>query len=151
MEIQALQPAAVEAAAQLWRDAGLTRPWNDPLDDLRRALAGPGSTVLAGAESGTLIATAMVGHDGHRGWVYYLAVSTEARGLGLGRQMMDACEAWLLDRGIPKLNIMVRGGNAAARGFYERLGYDLDDVVVLSRRLGANARQSPLSDGPARR
>ena len=137
MEIGEVPRTSIEAAAALWRDAGLTRPWNDPLDDLRRALAGPASTVLAGIENEALVATAMVGHDGHRGWVYYLAVRESGRGRGLGRKMMQACESWLAERGVPKLNIMVRGDNAAARGFYESLGYGLDDVVVLSRRLGS--------------
>jgi ribosomal protein S18 acetylase RimI-like enzyme len=77
----------------------------------------------------------MVGHDGHRGWVYYLAVRADARHRGCGRAMMAACEARLLDRGVPKLSLMVRGDNAEARGFYEALGYGHDGVVVLSRRL----------------
>jgi ribosomal protein S18 acetylase RimI-like enzyme len=77
----------------------------------------------------------MVGHDGHRGWVYYLAVSADARGGGAGRALMAACEAWLAERGVPKLNLMVRGDNAAAQGFYDALGYATDDVVVRSRRL----------------
>ena len=135
MDIEALSQSFVDRAADLWRDVGLTRPWNDPLDDLERALGGPASTVLAGTEDGRLAATAMVGHDGHRGWVYYLAVAEDVRGRGLGRLMMAACEDWLADRGIPKLNIMIRGDNASARGFYERLDYALDDVVVLSKRL----------------
>ena len=135
MEIGEVPQTSIETAAALWRDAGLTRPWNDPLDDLRRALAGPASTVLAGIENEALVATAMVGHDGHRGWVYYLAVRESDRGRGLGRKMMQACESWLAKRGVPKLNIMVRGDNAPAKGFYESLGYALDDVVVLSRRM----------------
>jgi len=137
MEIEALPGPAVNAAVELWGRAGLTRPWNDPLADLRRALAGPASTVLAGWLDGALVATAMVGHDGHRGWVYYLAVSPEQQGRGHGRAMMAACETWLRERHVPKLNIMVRGDNSAARSFYERLDYGTDDVVVLSRRLDA--------------
>lgn len=124
-----------DAAIELWHRAGLTRPWNDPAQDLRRALDGPASTVLAGIENDILTATAMVGHDGHRGWVYYLAVRPDARGRGHGRAMMRACEDWLRERDIPKLNVMVRDDNATARGFYTALGYDLDDVAVLSRRL----------------
>jgi ribosomal protein S18 acetylase RimI-like enzyme len=133
--IAPLTPDQASAAVELWRAAGLTRPWNDPEADLRRALAGPASTVLAGTEAGRLVATAMVGHDGHRGWVYYLAVQAGARGRGHGRAMMAACERWLGERGVPKLNLMVRGDNAQARAFYAALGYAADDVVVLSRRL----------------
>jgi ribosomal protein S18 acetylase RimI-like enzyme len=77
----------------------------------------------------------MVGHDGHRGWVYYVAVAREAQGQGHGRAMMQACEAWLVERHVPKLNLMVRGENANARGFYRALDYDPRDVIVFSRRL----------------
>jgi ribosomal protein S18 acetylase RimI-like enzyme len=143
--IEALPPDRLQDAAALWRETGLTRPWNDPVSDARRALEGAASTILAGFDGGTLVATAMVGHDGHRGWVYYVAVDPSRRGQGHGRAIMLACEAWLAKRGVPKLNLMVRGDNAVARGFYEALDYDTDDVVVLSRRLppgatGAGAR-----------
>jgi len=135
MLIAPLSPVQFDAAVDLWHEVGITRPWNDPLADVRRAIAGPASTVLAGSEGETLLATAMVGHDGHRGWVYYVAVRTDARGLGHGRAMMRACEAWLAEREIPKVNLMVRGDNESGRAFYDALGYDRDDVVVLSHRL----------------
>ena len=135
MLIEPLPPQEIDAAVELWQAAGLTRPWNDPLDDLRRALAAGDATVLAGIGDDGLIATAMVGHDGHRGWVYYLAVREDARRCGHGAAMMRACETWLARRGVPKLNVMVRGDNAATRAFYGALGYGADDVVVLSRRL----------------
>jgi ribosomal protein S18 acetylase RimI-like enzyme len=135
VQIRPLDPTAAADAVALWHDAGLTRPWNDPDADLRRALDGSSSTVLAGLDADRLVATAMVGHDGHRGWVYYLAVRADAHGRGYGRALMRACEDWLRERGVPKVNLMVRGDNAAARGFYAALGYGTDDVVVLSRRL----------------
>ena len=135
MRIEQLAPEYIDDAIALWEEAGLTRPWNHPGDDLRRALGGPASTILALVDEGTLLATAMIGHDGHRGWVYYLAVAGAAQRQGHGRAMMDACEAWLVERGVPKLNVMLRGENTAARGFYAALAYTTDDVVVFSRRL----------------
>jgi GNAT superfamily N-acetyltransferase len=101
MLIEPLSPARIDAAVALWREAGLTRPWNDPLEDLRRALEDPASTVLEGVQDDALVATAMVGHDGHRGWVYYLAVRPDVRRCGHGAAMMRACEAWLARRGAP--------------------------------------------------
>ena len=88
MHIESLSPSQFDAAVALWHDAGLTRPWNDPMNDLRRAVAGPSSTVLAGHDGGELVATAMVGHDGHRGWVYYVAVRPDRRRRGHGRAML---------------------------------------------------------------
>ena len=96
------------------RQRRLARPWNDPAADVTRALASPTSTVLAALdEAGRLLGTAMVGHDGHRGWVYYLAVDPDLRGNGLGRQLMHASERWLRERDVPKLNLMVRTTNHA--------------------------------------
>jgi len=135
MTIEPIRPPWFTEAVQLWDEVALTRPWNDPRADLERAVGGASSTVLAGVDGGRLLATAMVGHDGHRGWVYYLAVRPSAQGRGHGRAMMKACEAWLLDRGVPKLNVMVRGENQAVQGFYRSLGYGTDDVLVFSRRL----------------
>ncbi len=136
MHITSLTPADFDAAITLWQDAGLTRPWNDPLQDLHRAMAGPSSTILAGHEDDELIATAMVGHDGHRGWVYYVAVRPDRRGHGHGRALMRACETWLSARGVPKLDLMVRSENDGVLAFYANLGYGRDDVVVMSKRLG---------------
>ncbi len=136
MLIVPLAPERAAEAVALWRETGLTRPWNDPVADLHRALDGPASTVLAGlGDDGALLGTAMVGSDGHRGWVYYLAVRPAHQGAGLGRQLVGACEDWVRARGVPKVQLMVRGDNAAARGFYARLGYADAGVVVLGRRL----------------
>lgn len=123
------------AAAGLWAACGLTRPWNDPLSDLTRALDGPTSTVLAAVDGADLLGTVMVGYDGHRGWVYYLAVRPDSQGRGLGRALMAAAEAWLDERGVPKIQFMVRADNTAVVTFYEHLGYVDQHVTVLGRVL----------------
>lgn len=135
MDVVALPDHLHAEAVALWRACGLTRPWNDPVEDLHRALAGPASTVLAAVEGDVLVGTVMTGHDGHRGWLYYLAVREDRRGTGTGRALVAACEQWARDRGVPKVQLMVRGGNAGAVAFYARLGYEPADVVVLGRRL----------------
>lgn len=135
MEIRDLTPADRPAAIALWEEAGLTRPWNEPAADFDRALGGTTSSVLGAVDDDNLEATAMVGHDGHRGWVYYLAVSPVSRRRGLGRQMMQAAEAWLRGHHAVKMQVMVRRSNASALGFYERLGYEEADVTVLAHWL----------------
>jgi hypothetical protein len=135
MHIESLSPSQFDEAIALWHDTGLTRPWNDPVHDLRRAVAGPASTVLAGRDGDELLATAMVGHDGHRGWVYYLAVRPDRRGRGHGRAMMHACETWLAARDVPKIDLMVRTENDGVLAFYNAIGYGRDDVFVMSKRL----------------
>lgn len=135
MDAVELGPADVEAAVALWEQAGLTRPWNNASADFARAVGGPSSAVLGLREADELVGTAMVGHDGHRGWVYYLAVSPSAQGTGLGRRLMEACEQWLVARGVPKIQFMVRTDNTVVLDFYDHLGYAHQDVVVLGRRL----------------
>jgi len=127
-------------AVALWQAAGLTRPWNDPHADLHRALDGCSSTVLAAVVDDRLVATGMVGHDGHRGWIYYLAVSPERQRQGLGTAMVRACEQWVADQGIPKLQLMVRTSNDGAVALYERLGYEQQEIVLLGRRLDGATR-----------
>jgi ribosomal protein S18 acetylase RimI-like enzyme len=134
LEIGDLREDEIDAAVDLWRAVNLTRPWNDPHADARLALAGETSTILAGRLDRELVATAMVGADGHRGWVYYLGVLPEQRDRKFGEAMMRAAEAWAVARGMPKLQLMVRGDNTAARGFYEAIGYKLEDTIVMSRR-----------------
>jgi len=135
MQFRDLTSVDVEAAVSIWQEAGLTRPWNPPELDLRRALEGPTSTVLGGFDGERLVGTAMVGHDGHRGWVYYLAVAEDQRGSGLGRRLMLAAERWLRERGAVKVQLMVRSTNEAVLGFYEHLGYEDAEVQVRSKWL----------------
>ncbi len=135
MLIHELGEEGREAAVELWRQVGPTRPWNDPDADFRRAIAGPNSAVLAGTDDGRVMATVMVGHDGHRGWVYYLAVDRDARGRRHAHAMMTAAEQWLRDRHIPKLNLMIRSENLDVQAFYQAIRYTQEHVVVYSHRL----------------
>ena len=135
MDIADLRPTDADAAVALWHRSGLTRPWNPPKTDLDRALDGETSTVLGGYEGSRLVATIMVGHDGHRGWVYYLAVDEGHRCHGRGRQMMAAAESWLRQRGAVKLQLMVRASNEEVLNFYDGLGYEDADVRVRAKWL----------------
>jgi ribosomal protein S18 acetylase RimI-like enzyme len=121
----------------LWQACGLTRPWNDPAADIAFCLGAPQAALLVGCDepSGELIGSVMVGHDGHRGWVYYLAVAPERWKEGWGARLMERAEAWLKERGVPKAQLMVRSSNTAAVGFYERIGYRAESVATLSKWL----------------
>lgn len=135
MTVEELHAADAAEAAALWATVGLTTPWNDPVADFHRALDGATSTVLGIRDGDRVVATAMVGHDGHRGWVYYLAVEPSLQSQGLGRQLVDAAEAWLRSGGAVKVQLMVRETNADVVEFYERIGYADSEVRVLSRWL----------------
>ena len=107
----------------LWRRAGLVREWNDPTGDIALARRDGNATVLLGRIDGAAAASVLVGHDGHRGWVYYVSVDPDHRTKGFGRAIMQAAEDWLRARGILKLQLMVRGDNAQVHAFYQSIGY----------------------------
>jgi ribosomal protein S18 acetylase RimI-like enzyme len=135
MKIRAFQPIDEAAVVALWQECGLTRPWNDPHADIARKLTEQPELFLVGSVGVELVATAMVGFDGHRGWVYYLAVSPGHRKQSYGRALMQEAERLLLERSCPKLNLLVRSSNAEIIEFYRNLGYVQDDVVSLGKRL----------------
>jgi hypothetical protein len=107
----------------LWRTSGVARPWNDPATDIAFARRDSHSTILVAEVDGRVAASAMVGEDGHRGWVYYVAADPERQGIGLGRSIMNAAERWLEMRGVWKVQLLMREDNARVRHFYEHLGY----------------------------
>jgi hypothetical protein len=107
----------------LWRRAGLVRDWNDPAGDIALARRDGNATVLLGRDNGAAAASVLVGHDGHRGWVYYVSVDPDHRNKGYGRAIMAAAEDWLRARGIQKLQLMVRGDNTQVNAFYQSIGY----------------------------
>jgi ribosomal protein S18 acetylase RimI-like enzyme len=124
----------------LWKACGLTRPWNDPLQDIAFARGKPNSEVLVGVREGRIVASAMLGHDGHRGAMYYVSVDPALRGTGLGRQLVAAAEDWLKARGVWKVNLLVRQGNEAVLGFYASAGYDTGSSVQIEKWIDPSKR-----------
>ena len=145
MEIGPLSDAEIPEVVALWARCGLTRPWNDPVADIALARNGPNSTILLGREDEKVVASAMVGHDGHRGWVYYVATAPDRRGQGLGRAIMNAAEDWLRQAGIAKLQLLVRQDNAKASAFYETIGYDEAAVTVFAKWLDGREQAPQLA------
>ena len=141
-------PADFAAVAALWERCGLTRPWNDPAEDIKLCLGSGHGAVLVGESpmgeaAREIVASVMVGHDGHRGWVYYLAVDPAQGRKGLGRRMMAEAERWLAARGLPKLHLMVRAENDAVAAFYRKLGYVDGGTRVFERWLTPPKRPQP--------
>jgi ribosomal protein S18 acetylase RimI-like enzyme len=135
LDISEIGDDDVETVVALWHSCGLTRPWNDPHADITLARRSAGTTVLVGRCDSAVVATAMTGYDGHRGWVYYVAVDPERRGKGFGRAIMAAAEDWLRTRGIAKLMLLVRPDNTKVQAFYETLGYDEQERIVYAKWL----------------
>lgn len=141
MKIRAYKPADEIAIVDLWHQCDLVRPWNDPHLDIRRKLDVQPELFLVAEQGSSIVGTVMCGYEGHRGWVNYLAVSPALQGNGLGRRLMRAAESALGARGCPKLNIQVRSTNEAVLAFYNKLGYTVDPVVSLGKRLIQDTQQ----------
>jgi ribosomal protein S18 acetylase RimI-like enzyme len=135
LSVAAIEDGDIAAVTALWQRCGLTRPWNDPAADIALARSGPNAAVLVGRDGGGIVASVLVGHDGHRGWVYYVAVDPDCRHNGYGRVIMDAAEDWLRASGIEKLQLMVRPDNRQVQAFYQSLGYLEQQRIVYAKWL----------------
>jgi len=135
LAITPITDADIEAVVALWQRCGLTRPWNDPASDIALARRGANATILIGRAAERIVASAMVGHDGHRGWVYYVAVDPNAQGKDYGRTIMAAAEDWLRQQGVTKAMLMVRPDNKQVQAFYDKLGYDVQERVIYAKWL----------------
>lgn len=135
IHIRHYTPEDEQAVITLWQECNLTKPWNNPQADIKRKIQDSPELFLVGTADGRIVATAMGSYDGHRGWVYYLAVASECRKRGYGRRMMKAVEGLLIEKGCPKINLMIRSSNREVVQFYKSIGYDKEDTILMSRRL----------------
>lgn len=124
-----------ERVIELWRESGVMRSWNDPNLDVDRKLAIKDEMFFVAVLGEVVLGSVMSGYDGHRGWINYLAVDPQRRGEGVGRLLMEHAERHLHNVGCPKINLQIRADNSTAIEFYERLGFTVDDVVSMGKRL----------------
>lgn len=140
--IRPAHPADGAAVVELWQECGLIVSHNDPRADFTFALTGVASCVLVAEDrERRLVGSVMVGHDGHRGWLYYLAVASGCRGRGFGRALVTAAEDWLRECHVPKVQLLVRDTNVAVVGFYEGLGFATAQSVVMGKWLRSPGRE----------
>lgn len=135
MRIRIYEASDEEPLIALWRECDLVKPQNDPHKDIARKLAVDPDLLLVGTLEGRIVASVMVGYEGHRGWINYLAVAREHRQNGFARLMMEEAERLLRLRGCPKINLQVRESNLDVLRFYAKLGYFVDQSICLGKRL----------------
>lgn len=135
MDVRAYEEDDQADVVALWQACNLVVPWNDPVKDILRKLQLDRDLFLVGYTERGIVASVMGGYEGHRGWINYLAVHPDAQRCGYGRRIMAAVEERIEARGCPKINLQVRSSNRDVVAFYESLGYALDDVVGLGKRL----------------
>lgn len=133
--VEPIADGDVAAVVALWARCGLIRPWNDPIADIALARTSGHGGVLVARAGEAILGAVMIGHDGHRGAVYYLGVDPDRRRAGLGRRLVAAAEAWCRARGVPKINLLVRRENPAVLAFYEALGFRDTATVCLYKPL----------------
>lgn len=124
-----------EAVVAVWRTCGLTHPNNDPHKDIARKMEVNPEMFLVCEMDDKIIGTVMAGYEGHRGWINYLGVLPEYQGRGLGRELMDRAEVILVEHGCAKINLQIRATNTRVIQFYERIGFTVDEVVSMGKRL----------------
>lgn len=135
MEIRRFREDDRDGVVALWVRCGLVVPWNNPNLDIDRKLKVGAELFVVGEHDGQLMAAAMGGYEGHRGWVNYLAVAPEWRGRGYARQLMEWLEQRLIEMGCPKINLQIRNTNLDVVRFYQALGYKEDACIALGKRL----------------
>ena len=135
MSIREFCEADLVAVIGLWDRTGLIFPQNDPREDIAFARESGHGNVLVLEEAGALIGAVMVGHDGHRGWIYYLCVDPEQQKDGKGESLVRAAEQWLKSRGVRKLELQIRDTNTAVKDFYQKIGYEHEPVTIMARWL----------------
>lgn len=122
----------------LWSECRLTRPWNDPSRDIDRKMGRDPEGFLVSIDGDEIVGSVMVGYDGHRGWINYLAVRPSHQRRGIAKALMQAAERHLTELDCPKVNLQMRSDNEGATAFYESIGYHPDDVASYGRRLIAD-------------
>jgi ribosomal protein S18 acetylase RimI-like enzyme len=136
VEIRTFRESDEQAVIDLWRAVSLSNaPHNDPATALRKKLAVDRDLLLVAEVGGTVVGTVMGGYDGHRGWVYAVAVRSDHRHRGVGSALMRRIEAALAERGCLKVNLQVVASNLGAVAFYETLGYSVEERVSMGKRL----------------
>ena len=134
-DIRAFEVGDTEQVVDLWERCGLVRAWNDPRKDIERKLTVQPELFFVAERGGRIAASAMAGYDGHRGWLYYVAVAPELQGGGLGRAIFRHAEEALLALGCPKVNVQIRSGNETVAAFWNGLGFSPDGATGLGKRL----------------
>ena len=121
----------------LWRACDLTRPWNPPDRDIDFCRRSGHGRIFVATVAGRIVGSVMAGHDGHRGWLYYVAAAPDLQKSGIGKALTRHAEAWLRKLGVPKVMLLIRPENKRVRRFYEAIGYELEPRILMTRRLDA--------------
>jgi ribosomal protein S18 acetylase RimI-like enzyme len=126
-------------AIELWKTVfGYEEPHNLPSLAIDKKLAVKDRLFFVALAQESVVGTIMAGYDGHRGWLYSVAVHPAHRKQGLGTALVRHAERALIERGCVKINLQIAGGNEAVAAFYELLGYAVEPRVSMGKKIGQN-------------
>jgi ribosomal protein S18 acetylase RimI-like enzyme len=111
-------------------------PWNRASVAIPEKLAVQPDLFLVAEDAAHVVGAAMAGYDGHRGWLYTLAVSPDFQRRGIGSALLAEAECRLVAVGCGKINLQIRTGNDAVAAFYRRHGYDVEQRISMGKRIG---------------
>jgi ribosomal protein S18 acetylase RimI-like enzyme len=127
----------LDAVVGLWRTCDLVVPQNEPVEDVEKKMRFQPNLFLIGLLDGKVIGSIMVGYEGHRGWINYLAIAPEDQRHGYGTKLVQKAIDELKKMGCQKVNLQIRRSNVKVIDFYKHIGFKEDDVVSLGMRLTA--------------
>jgi ribosomal protein S18 acetylase RimI-like enzyme len=135
VEISTYESKFQDAVVDLWKTCNLITPQNDPVEDIKKKTSFQPELFFVGLLEGKVIGSIMVGYEGHRGWMNYMAVNPKYQRQGYGRKLVQKAIAELKKIGCVKINLQVRRSNTSVIDFYKHLGFQEDDVISLGMRL----------------
>ena len=136
MRIKPYEKTDLDPVMALWSVVFPNPPsHNDPFADIQSKLKVQPDLFFVAVDDGHVVGTAMSGFDGHRGWVYYVAVHPDYRRRGIGSALMQEVERALVEIGCRKLNLQIRSENAPVQAFYNSLGYAVEDRISMGKTL----------------
>jgi ribosomal protein S18 acetylase RimI-like enzyme len=135
LKFRPFQSGDESAVIDLWHRCDLVRPQNDPHREIQRKISVQPELFIVAEMDGAIIGSVMIGYDGHRGWINYLGVLPEHRRHGIGQVLMAEAERLLRKLGCVKINLQVRTSNREVLAFYHAIGFNVDDVVSMGKRL----------------
>ncbi|MFT7458820.1 MAG: ribosomal protein S18 acetylase RimI-like enzyme [Planctomycetota bacterium] len=134
MKIRKLDIAERDELASFWRKAFPDDPsHNDPVKVIAEKLA-VDDLIFVAEENNIIIGACMAGYDGHRGWLYAVAIEHKLRRKGIGKELVTFAIACLKELGCGKVNLQIRKGNEQAEDFYKSLGFITEERISMGIR-----------------
>ena len=124
---------------ELWRQVfGYEDARNVPGFVIDQKLAAADGLFWVAVYNDAVVGSVMAGYDGHRGWIYSMAVAVQYQHHGAGSALLKHAETQLSDLGCVKINLQIMGGNETVQEFYRTNGYVVENRISMGKQINAN-------------